>query len=64
MKTARLEDFGARGTVGPKERFKQYQADCKALPKAKQGKFWLEILDHDHDVRKLLDLKENRRRRT
>jgi len=63
-KVARLEDFGARGTVSPKERFKQYQADCKALPKVKQGKFWLGILERDPDVRKLLELKESRRRKT
>jgi len=59
----RLEDFNVRGTVSPRERYEQYVEDCKALPKAKQARFWLEILDRDRDVRRLLELSEKNRRR-
>jgi hypothetical protein len=64
MKTGRrrLEDFGARGIVSPQERFAQYIEDCKKLPRRKQGLFWLGVLDRDPDVRRLLELKERKRR--
>ena len=54
-KVAHLEDFGARGIVSPAERFRQYQADCKVLPRAKQGRFWLEVLERDHEVKELFE---------
>jgi len=63
MKTARLEDFGARGVVSPAERLKEYQEQCKGLSKNLQARFWLELLERDSDVRSLLDLKEKSRRR-
>jgi len=53
-KVAHLEDFGARGIVSPAERFKQYQADCKVLPRAIQGRFWLEVLERDPQVKRLM----------
>jgi hypothetical protein len=63
MKTARLEDFGARGVVSPSERFRVYQEQSKGLPKMLQAKFWIGVLDRDPEVRKLLELKEKTRRR-
>ena len=63
MKTARLEDFGARGVVSPAERMQEYQSQCKGLPKKVQARFWLGILERDPDVRRLLDLKEKTARR-
>jgi hypothetical protein len=51
----RLEDFSFRGTIGPAERFKQYQADCKMLPRSKQGIFWLRTLEADPEVKKLFE---------
>jgi hypothetical protein len=58
-----LEDFGARGIASPADRLKEYQAQSKGLPRKLQAKFWLEILERDPNVRKLLDLKEKSRRR-
>lgn len=54
--TKRLEDFGIRGMISPEDRLKQYQADCKALPRAKQAAFWLGVLGRDPQVRKLVEL--------
>jgi len=61
-KISRLEDFGTKDTVSPRERYNQYVKDCKSLPKQKQGKFWLAILEQDPQVRRLLDLDEKKRR--
>jgi hypothetical protein len=55
MKAVRLEDFGARGTVGPAERFKEYQIQAKGLPKTKMALFWLRTLEADPEVRKLFE---------
>ena len=55
MKAARIEDFGARGVVSPADRFAQYQQDCKALPRAKKGLFWLRTLEADPEVKKLFE---------
>jgi len=61
-KTARLEDFGTRGIVPPAERFKVYQEQAKGLPPKVRARFWLGVLDREPDIRKLLDLKERKRR--
>jgi len=63
MKAARLEDFGVRGIVSPAERLKEYQSQCKGLPKKVQARFWLGILERDPDLRRLLDVKDKKRRR-
>lgn len=57
-KISRLEDFGARGIVPPAERLKEYQEQCKGLSRKVQAHFWLDILDSDLEVRRLLELKE------
>jgi len=57
---ARLEDFGARGTVGPEERFKEYQEQCKGLSKRFQARFWLEVLTRDPEVAKLKGVERRR----
>jgi len=63
MKSARLEDFGARGIVSPTERLKEYQEQCKGLPKAKKARFWLGVLDRDPEVRQLADIEMRRKKR-
>jgi len=66
MKAARLEDFGIREIVSADKRLRQYIKDCKQLPRAKRGRFWLEVLEHDSEVRSLLQVtphKYSRRRR-
>ena len=51
---SRLEDFGASGVVSPIERLKEYQEQCKGLSKKLQARFWLEVLERDSEVKKLL----------
>jgi hypothetical protein len=55
MKAARLEDFGTKGTVSPRERFKEYRQQAKGLPKTKMALFWLRTLEADPEVRKLFE---------
>ena len=50
MRNARLEDFGARGTINPEERLREYQRQCRGLRKPLQAKFWLEVLERDPEV--------------
>lgn len=49
-KAARLEDFGARGTVNPEERFEEYQEQSRDIPRGLKAKFWMEALENDPDV--------------
>ncbi len=50
----KLEDFGARGATTPEERLAEYQAQAKGLPKTKAARFWLGVLAHDAEVRRLV----------
>ena len=59
-KAARLEDFGARGTVSPEDRFREYQEQSKGLPRGLKAKFWLEVLDRDPEVAKLEGVERRR----
>ena len=63
IRNARLEDFGTRGTIGPEERLREYQRQCKGLRKPFRAKFWLEVLERDPDVRALAGVTPTPRRR-
>jgi hypothetical protein len=52
-KTARLEDFGARGVVPPAERLKEYQEQSKGLSRRLRARFWLEVFERDSEVKGL-----------
>lgn len=54
---ARLEDFGARGVVPPTERLKEYQEQSKGLSRRLRARFWLEVLERDHDVARIVKSK-------
>jgi hypothetical protein len=58
--TARLEDFGARAPASPQERLVEYKEQARGLPKTKAARFWLGVLEHDAEVRRLVkvDFKE------
>jgi hypothetical protein len=56
-KVARLEDFGARGVVPPVERLKEYQEQSKGLSRRLQARFWLEVLERDHEVAQIIKSK-------
>ena len=56
-KTSRLEDFGARGVVPPDERFKEYQEQSKGLSRRLQARFWLEVLERDQEVARIVESK-------
>lgn len=67
----RLEDFGAKAPATPEQRLAEYQEQAKGLPKTKAARWWLGVLEHDPEVRRLVrsDSKEEhaswkRRRRT
>jgi hypothetical protein len=53
-KVSRPEDFVARGAVPPAERLKAYQEQSKGLSRRLQGRFWLEVLERDHEVKSLV----------
>jgi hypothetical protein len=52
--TAKLEDFGARSVVSPKDRLKEYQSQSKGLPRKLQARFWLEVLKGDPEVNEIV----------
>jgi len=54
---AHLEDFGARGVVPPAERLKEYQEQSRGLSRRLQARFWLEILERDHEVARIIKSK-------
>jgi hypothetical protein len=56
-KNERLEDFGIRQTMGPKERKAEYAKQCKALPQDQQGRFWMDVLQKDPEVAKIVTFK-------
>ena len=53
----RLEDFGARGVVPPAERLKEYQEQSKGLSRRLQARFWLEVLERDQEVARIVKSK-------
>ena len=59
---SRLEDFGARGTVSPQERLREYQRQCRGLRKTLQAEFWLGVLERDPEVRALAGVAPAKRR--
>jgi hypothetical protein len=63
LEVAHLEDFGVHGIVSPAERFEEYQVQCKGLSRKLQARFWLGVLERDPDVRRLLDVKDKKKRR-
>ena len=58
---SRLEDFGARGIASPADRLKEYQSQSKGLPKKLQAKFWLEVLDRDTEVKRIIENKDGKK---
>jgi hypothetical protein len=56
-KVARLEDFGAHGVVPPIERLKEYQEQSKGLSRRLQARFWLEVLERDREVARIVKSK-------
>lgn len=60
----RIEDFGRT----PAERFRDYQKECKRLPRPAQARFWLTTLEEDPEVGRFTgaarSIESNRRRRT
>ncbi len=59
---ARLEDFGTQHMPSPRDRKDEYIRQCKELPKEKQAKFWLQVMDRDPEVAALSTFKTNRSR--
>jgi hypothetical protein len=51
---SRLGDFGVRGLAPPAERLKAYQEQSKGLSRRLQARFWLEVLERDSQVKKLV----------
>jgi hypothetical protein len=60
MTAPKLEDFGARGVTSPVERLKVYQEQSKGLSKGLKARFWLEILERDHEVARIVKSKGDR----
>jgi hypothetical protein len=55
--TAKLEDFGVRGTIDALHRKAEYAKQCKSLRQEQQVAFWLEIMRKDPEVAKLVTFK-------
>lgn len=58
----RLEDFGVIKVAGPEGRLEEYKRQCRELPKIRQARWWLEVLEHDSEV-KALSVVEGARRK-
>jgi hypothetical protein len=48
MNAPKLEDFSS-----PQERLREYQLQCRGLPRLKKARFWLGVLEADPAVAKL-----------
>ena len=59
----RLEDFGIRETMSPKERHQEYQEQAKGMRKELQARFWLGVLEKDPEVRALVSEANPHKRR-
>ena len=59
----RLEDFGIRETLSPKERLQEYQEQAKGMGKVLRARFWLGVLDKDPEVRALVSEANPHKRR-
>lgn len=59
----RLEDFGVGRIAGPKDRLEEYKRQCRELPKLRQARWWLQVLEHDPEVRALVAAEALRKRR-
>ena len=61
--TRRLEDFGVRETLSPKERLQEYQEQAKGMGKTVRARFWLGVLEKDSEVRALVSEANPHKRR-